>query len=165
MPKGKKGNAFEDPAVRNKAIAARLSNPHGRRQAKYKDVPGLWDEDVDSLGRQIRPKEKAAISAHFGARFEELDDLGLDALEAVLTNIKANAKAGTPLTMPEAQVLGKFLDKKAPDLRTDLSRVPTGRVTRFVIGAPLKRLVSNGAMLAGEILEQTAEDDRNGEVP
>lgn len=157
MGTNKKRGAFTDPAIRQKALESRLSSPHGRRQAKYKNIPGLWgDHEEDTLGRRLSPKEKAAISTHFIERFQEVDDVAIEAVMAVLTAIVA--KQGKELSMPEAQVLGKILDKKMPDLRTD-GKSPTGRVTRFVIGAPLQRMVANGATIAGEIREEPAEEE------
>lgn len=164
MPKGQRGNSFNDPEVRKRAQESRLSNPHGRRQAKYHDIPGLWeDHEVDTLGRKVTRKEKAAISAHFVERFEEVDDLAIDAMIAVLEAIINKAEAGNDITMPEAHMLGKILDKKMPDLRTD-AKAQGGKVTRFIIGAPLRKLVANGATIAGEIREGMEEDNTNGEV-
>jgi len=156
---------FSDPDIRAKALAARLANPRGKRGAhRYQDLPGLWtDHDTTTLGEKVGPKEKAALSQHFLEGMTSLDDLTLRAARVVLEDIILTVGGGSPLTVPQANFLGKLLDKKAPDLRADTRAAP-GQVTRFVIGAPLARLVERGATIAGEITETPVEEPEDGAV-
>jgi hypothetical protein len=153
MAESRKG-VLSDPEVRARAIAARRATPHGQRNVKKERLPGYWPGALlDADGRPTQRTERLASALQAIRQAEGLDDELFLAIRAVLKGVIT--REGRKLTTPEALVMNKLLDKRLPDLRAD-TQVGTSKTTRFVIGAPLRRLVEAGATVAGEITETTA---------
>lgn len=160
----KRGNSFERPEVRKKAIETRLANPHGRRQAIYKDIPNPFAE-VDTLGRPVAKKEREAKERKATEiaveRTEALVNDYFDTVAVVLTKIRDRAVAGKALSLPDQSFLGKFMDKLLPDLRSEAKGNSSGKVTKIIIGGQLIGAMSNGTQ--GQFAIGVQQEDVSGE--
>lgn len=158
---GKGQRGFEDPEVVRRAVEARRASPRGRRGRRYEDLPGNWeDSGIQSNGRPTAQTERVAIALRNVARLEDISGLLFDSCRLVLQEVVD--RGGGKLTMPESQVITRLLDKSLPDLRTEAQAGNT-QTTRFVISAPLRRLVQAGATVAGEVTSTTAPAPAEGE--
>jgi hypothetical protein len=121
-------------------------------------LPGItrWDQiEQTSLGRKMTGRERQALS-EAGCRW--LNERAIDLLEYAYAIVKGTIKTDRD-DGPRIALLRQIVGTILPAARVPQEEQSESKVTRIVIGAPLKRLIEKGVTVAAEVREGDAANE------